>query len=144
MISTQNILYTSKFHLFYGLIIVYTEAFSHYRRPKYHLKKGWDHKKKQVGFSRWPENLNPQCCVLKCLCKLVFIKGLSNHSQITPKAKVVQKNFTILSPKLILAYAEDILSDSGLKNRAECNAEWCKSVNVERMLRMYFFVLQRV
>ena len=36
---------------------------------------------------------------------------------------IVQKNFTILSPKLVLAYAEDILSDSGLKNRAEFNAE---------------------
>ena len=45
---------------------------------------------------------------------------------------VVQKNVTILSPKLVLAYAEDILEDSRLKNHAECNAEWSKSVSVER------------
>ena len=43
---------------------------------------------------------------------------------------LVQKNFTILSPKLVLAYAEDILSDSKLKSHAKFNAEWCKSVSV--------------
>ena len=35
-------------------------------------------------------------------------------------ATVVWKNFSILSPKLVLEYAEDILSDSRLKNCAKC------------------------
>ena len=34
--------------------------------------------------------------------------------------KIVWKNFSILSPKLVLEYAEDILSDSRLKNCAKC------------------------
>ena len=45
---------------------------------------------------------------------------------------LVWKNFSILSPKLVLEYAEDILSDSRLKNCAKCKGGWCKSVCVER------------
>ena len=45
---------------------------------------------------------------------------------------VVWKIFSILSPKLVLEYAEDILSDSRLKNCAKCKGGWCKSVCVER------------
>ena len=33
---------------------------------------------------------------------------------------LVWKNFSILIPKLVLEYAEDILSDSRLKNCAKC------------------------
>ena len=36
-----------------------------------------------------------------------------------------------LSPKLVLAYAEDIACDSNLKNCAKCKSGWCKSVGVE-------------
>ena len=36
------------------------------------------------------------------------------------KTHIVWRNFSILSPKLVLAYAEDILSDSRLKNCAKC------------------------
>ena len=45
---------------------------------------------------------------------------------------IVWRNFSILRPKLVLAYAEDILSDPTLKNCAECKSGWCKSVGVER------------
>ena len=45
---------------------------------------------------------------------------------------IVWKNFSILSPKLVLEYAEDILNDSRLKNCAKCKGGWCKSVCVER------------
>ena len=45
---------------------------------------------------------------------------------------IVRRNFSILSPKLVLAYAENILSDSRLKNCAKCKSGWCKSVDVER------------
>ena len=45
---------------------------------------------------------------------------------------LVWKNVSILSPKLVLEYAEDILSDSRLKNCAKCKGGWCKSVCVER------------
>ena len=38
----------------------------------------------------------------------------------------------ILGPMLVLAYAEDVLSDSRLKNCAKCKSGWCKSVDVER------------
>ena len=45
---------------------------------------------------------------------------------------IVWRNFSILGPKLVLAYAEDVLSDSRLKNCAKCKSGWCKSVGVER------------
>ena len=38
----------------------------------------------------------------------------------TLRRTIVWKNFSILSPKLVLEYAEDILSDSRLKNCAKC------------------------
>ena len=40
--------------------------------------------------------------------------------------------FSILSPKFVLAYAEDILSDPRLKYFAKCKAGWGTSVGVER------------
>ena len=45
---------------------------------------------------------------------------------------IVWRNFSILSPKLVLAYAEDSLSDSRLKNCVKFKSGWCKSVGVER------------
>ena len=54
---------------------------------------------------------------------------------------IVWRNFSILGPKLALAYAEDILSDSRLKNCAKCKSRWCKSAGVERFEiwgKMYF------
>ena len=38
-------------------------------------------------------------------------------------AGIVWRNFSILSPKLVLEYAEDILSDSRLKNCAKCKGD---------------------
>ena len=35
---------------------------------------------------------------------------------------IVWRNFSILGPKLVLAYAEDVLSDSRLKNCAKCKS----------------------
>ena len=35
---------------------------------------------------------------------------------------IVWRNFSILGPKLVLAYAEDVLSDSVLKNCAKCKS----------------------
>ena len=35
---------------------------------------------------------------------------------------VVWRNFSILGPKLVLAYAEDVLSDSRLKSCAKCKS----------------------
>ena len=37
----------------------------------------------------------------------------------------------ILRPKLVLAYAEDILCNSKRKNCAQCKSGWYKSVGVE-------------
>ena len=51
---------------------------------------------------------------------------------INTPALIVWRNFSILSPKLVLAYAENILSDSRLKNCAKSKSGWCKSVGVER------------
>ena len=48
------------------------------------------------------------------------------------KRVIVWRNFSILSPKLVLAYAENILSDSRLKNCDKSKSGWCKSVGVER------------
>ena len=42
--------------------------------------------------------------ILLSVCRLILV--------------IVGRNFSILSPKLVLAYAEDILSDSRLKNCA--------------------------
>ena len=53
-------------------------------------------------------------------------------SKTEPSSLIVWRNFSILSPKLVLEYAEDILSDSGLKNCAKCKGGWCKPVCVER------------
>ena len=39
------------------------------------------------------------------------------------EAVLVWKNFSILSPKLVLEYAEDILSDSRLKNCANAKVD---------------------
>ena len=44
---------------------------------------------------------------------------------------IVWRNFSILNPKLVSAYAENILSDSRLKNCAKSKSGWCKSVGVE-------------
>ena len=45
--------------------------------------------------------------------------------------ELVWRNFSILGPKLVLAYAEDIFSDFILKKCAKCKSGWCKSVGVE-------------
>ena len=50
-----------------------------------------------------------------------FIRQATTSQSISDP--LVQKNFTVLSTKLVLAYAEDILSDPRLKNRAEFNPE---------------------
>ena len=45
------------------------------------------------------------------MVKFMFVARVDN---------LVWKNFSILSPELVLEYAEDILSDSRLKNCTKC------------------------
>ena len=70
----------------------------------------------------------------RCKGVQVGIIHLNAHKHWRSQGKlleVVWKIFTILSPKLVLAYAEDISSDSRLKICAKYKTGWCKSVDVE-------------
>ena len=53
----------------------------------------------------------------------ILIATIGRQKVVTPYEelvfKLVWRNFSILSPKLVLAYAEDILSDSRLKKCAK-------------------------
>ena len=46
--------------------------------------------------------------ILLSICRLILV--------------IVGRIFSILNPKLVLRYAEDILSDSRLKNCAKCKS----------------------
>ena len=69
-------------------------------------------------------NVNLQCRPNNSDFKISWLKHID---------VLVWKNFLILSPKLVLAYAEDILCDSRLKNCAKCKSGWCKLQRVHKM-----------